>query len=391
MPKKSDPLLLIIPILLTGIGLLFIYSAGGSKFFLRQSIWFLISLFLLIIIARLLPRFLFVTAPPFYIGAIFLLIFTLLFAPTSPRRWLSLGVLSLQGSELAKIATILMIGRYLSTCKRKGLIEIGTVFLFALIPAFLVFAQPNLGSSVIFLIFPFVILLWDGVPLLTLLLILSPLLSLIFSFSLYIWVPYIAFLSLYLLWRKEMIAFLTAVTSNSIVGLLTPLLWHGLKEYQRQRIIGFLAPWIDPKGVGWQMIQSRIAFGSGRLIGKGIFAGTQKKLAFLPAPHTDFIVSVVGEAIGFVGIFLLLTLYLLLSLRILFLARECRSRFASLVVIGIFGLLTYHWFVNIGVAIGILPVTGIPLPFVSYGGSSLLSFFIGIGILISISRYRYER
>lgn len=124
--------------------------------------------------------------------------------------------------------------------------------------------------------------------------------------------------------------------------------------------------------------------------GKGLFAGTQKKLAFLPAPHTDFIVSVIGEEIGFSGIIIVSTLFLILSLKILSLARETKNQFASLVAIGIFGVLTCHWFVNIGVAIGILPVTGIPLPFISYGGSSLFSLFLGIGILVSISRHRFE-
>ncbi|HIE05818.1 MAG TPA: rod shape-determining protein RodA [bacterium (Candidatus Stahlbacteria)] len=390
MAKKVDPWLFIIPIVLTAIGFLFIYSTGGERFFLRQLTWFLISIITCIIVSKISPRFLLGIATPFYLISIGLLILTIIFARSSPRRWLDLGIFSFQPSEIAKVATILMMARYLSTRKIKGVIEVSTAFAIAIVPALLIFVEPNLGSSVIFLVLPFAILYWFGLPLLTLLLILSPLISIIFSFSIFIWAPYIILLAIFLIWRREMISLISTLLANSIVGLLTPLLWHGLKEYQRQRIIGFLAPWIDPKGIGWQTIQSRIAYGSGMFAGKGLFAGTQKKLAFLPAPHTDFIVSVIGEEIGFLGILLVTTLFIIFSLRMLSLASEAKNRFASLTAIGIFALFTYHWFVNIGVAIGILPVTGIPLPFISYGGSSLFSFFVATGILISISRYRFE-
>lgn len=390
MSKKADPWLVIIPVTLTIIGLLFVYSAGGEKYFIRQISWFVVSLIIMIVASRLSPRFFLALATPFYLISISLLFLTLILAKTSPRRWLDLGFFTFQPSEIAKIATILMLARYLCSKKIKGLIEVGSIFAIALVPALLIFVEPNLGSSVIFLIMPFIVLLWDGLPLLTLFLILSPLLSIILSFSIFIWAPYIVILTVFLVYRKEMIALIASLSANSVVGLLTPLLWHGLKEYQRQRIIGFLAPWIDPKGIGWQTIQSRIAYSSGMFFGKGLFAGTQKKLAFLPAPHTDFIVSVIGEEIGFSGIIIVSTLFLILSLKILSLARETKNQFASLVAIGIFGVLTCHWFVNIGVAIGILPVTGIPLPFISYGGSSLFSLFLGIGILVSISRHRFE-
>ena len=390
MSKRPDPNLIILPVVITLLGLIFIYSASGDKFLIKQLIWFGIASTIFFLISRTSPRFLMEITFPFYIITVILLLLTLFLATRIPRRWISLGLFSFQPSELAKVATILMISRYLSQRRRKSIIEVGIVFLIAILPAILVFMEPNLGSSIAFLVFPFAILLGDGMPLFLVFLILSPILSIVLSFSILVWAPYIIILTFFLIRRREPITLLTTLTANSIVGLFTPLLWHGLKEYQRQRIIGFLAPWLDPKGIGWQTIQSRIAFGSGQFFGKGLLAGTQKKLSFLPAPHTDFIISVIGEELGFLGVLFAVSLLFILSLRILKLARETKNRFSALASIGIFSLITYHWFVNIGVAIGILPVTGMPLPFISYGGSSLLSFFLGMGILVAISRFRFE-
>jgi rod shape determining protein RodA len=189
--------------------------------------------------------------------------------------------------------------------------------------------------------------------------------------------------------RKKLTEILYHFIVNPIAGLITPLIWHSLKSYQQKRIIAFLSPWVDPQGISWQSIQSKIAIGSGRLFGKGFLSGTQKKLEFLPERHTDFIFSCIGEEFGLVGILITGLLYIFLFYKLLRIARETKNKFLSLVVIGIMSWFWYQTFINAGMTLGILPITGVPLPFISYGGSALLSCFIGIGIVLSIIRGKY--
>ena len=169
-----------------------------------------------------------------------------------------------------------------------------------------------------------------------------------------------------------------------------PLAWNSLKEYQQQRIVSFFSPWVDPRGMSWQIIQSKIAIGSGRIIGKGFLSGTQKKLEFLPERHTDFIFSCLGEEFGLIGIILVLALFVFLLYRLLVLAKETKNKFAGLVTIGVFAWLGYQTFLNIGMTMGLLPITGVPLPFVSYGGSSLLTCFMAIGICLAILKTKFN-
>ena len=177
---------------------------------------------------------------------------------------------------------------------------------------------------------------------------------------------------------------------NIAMGLLTPVLWNHLKPYQRDRIKIFLNPEADPRGAGYQTIQSKVAIGSGGGMGKGFMQGSQTQLRFLPEQHTDFIYAVIGEEFGFVGALSGLILYFILLIRGVQIASLVRSKFNSIVAIGIVTLIAFHMIINIGMTVGLLPVTGLPLPFVSYGGSALVTNMVMIGILLNFYRNRYE-
>jgi rod shape determining protein RodA len=174
------------------------------------------------------------------------------------------------------------------------------------------------------------------------------------------------------------------------MGVVTPLAWKSLKDYQRDRILVFIHPDLDPRGAGWHVLQSKIAIGSGGLWGKGYLQGTQKKLAFLPEQHTDFIFSTLGEEFGLLGAVAVLGLYTIVITRGIKIAREARNPFGSLLAAGLVAVLAYHVFLNIGMTVGILPITGIPLPFLSYGGSALFCMLVAVGVLLNIGLRRYE-
>ena len=178
---------------------------------------------------------------------------------------------------------------------------------------------------------------------------------------------------------------------NIIVGILTPLLWNQLHEYQRHRILTFLGIELDPHGFSYQVIQSKVAIGSGGFLGKGLLKGTQTQLRFLPEQHTDFVFSVIGEELGFLGSLLVMILFLVLLLRGIYIAAKVRNKFSGLMVIGATAILGYHIIVNIGMTVGMMPVTGLPLPFLSYGGSSLIVCMTLTGMIInaSIRRFKY--
>jgi rod shape determining protein RodA len=242
-------------------------------------------------------------------------------------------------------------------------------------------------------------LYWGGMRRIAIFCVISPLLSVIFSFE-PLWqggTPYI--FAVFIISSTAAIHYLitriwltiTMVGVNLSAGLITVYLWdHFLRPYQKNRILTFLDPESDRLGAGWNIIQSKISIGSGGLTGKGFLEGTQTKYEFLPAAHTDFIFSVIGEELGFVGTAVVLALFLFIIIRILHIATMTRNRFYSLIAIGLVSMLTFHVFVNIGMTIGVMPVTGLPLPFISYGGSSLMANIIAIGLLLHVYVYRHE-
>ncbi|UCG93182.1 MAG: rod shape-determining protein RodA [candidate division WOR-3 bacterium] len=391
MFKKIDHKILAPVIILSIVGLLMIFSTAGLSYALRQGIWFIVALSLALTFSKVSPR-IWYNISPFIYAVTIILLFVILFSHgVYPKRWFRLGWFSFQPSEFAKLATILILANFLA--RRKKMESFADMFiplLIATIPAALIFVEPDLGAAQIFFPILIVMLYWGGMPGAKIFIFFSPIISAAASFSIYIWVFYIIALTVFLYFHRQLGDFVYGLVSNSLAGLTMPIVWHSLKAYQQKRIISFFSPWVDPQGMSWQIIQSKIAIGSGRLFGKGFLSGTQKKLEFLPERHTDFIFSCLGEEFGLIGITLTLLIIVYLLYRIIVLVKETKNRFSSICACGICAWLGYQTFLNIGMTIGLLPITGVPLPFISYGGSSLLASFMAIGVCLAITKSKLE-
>jgi rod shape determining protein RodA len=254
------------------------------------------------------------------------------------------------------------------------------------VPWLLIMKQPDLGTGIVFVGFAFAMLFWSGVSWPLLVLVASPVVSLILTFSVQVWGAWFLLLLALVLWYKPYLyeGIFLAVT-NVVFGVLAPIIWDRLAPYQQKRLLVFLNPEIDRRAAGYHVLQSQIAIGSGGLFGRGYTQGPQKRLAFLPAQHTDFIFAVVGEELGFIGVLLAFTLFLLLFLRVTKIAERANDSFSSLVAFGLLASWFVHVLVNVGMTLNLMPITGIPLPFFSYGGSFMLASWIAVGLLVRIS------
>ncbi|MEN9234286.1 MAG: rod shape-determining protein RodA, partial [Gloeomargarita sp. DG02_1_bins_92] len=307
------------------------------------------------------------------------------------ERWIAIGGFHLQPSEFAKVAVILTLAAVLEQSRAPALWTIGQAAAVVALPWILVFVQPNLGTALIFVAITLGMLYWANIPLAWIILLLSPLVSaILLSLSVPLWGVWVAVMALVgwfsLPWPQ--IGGLTALVVNLISGQLGQVFWGLLKDYQRDRLILFLDPDKDPLGGGYHLIQSRIAIGSGGLWGQGLFQGSQTQLSFIPEQNTDFIFSVIGEELGFVGSMIVLFLFWLISLRLVLIARSARDGFGSLIAIGVLSMLIFQVVINIGMTIGLAPITGIPLPFLSYGRSAMLANFIALGLVQSVANHR---
>ncbi len=351
--------LLGLAILIGCLGLLVLYSAVTAEtpepqkvIFFKQLVWFASALVALVISFTFNYKMLDRYGHLIYLGCILLLIWVLLFGKYvgGSRRWVFLGPVSIQPSELVKIAVIIMLARYFSKdANTRGftLRELIRPFILSLIPFLLIVKQPDLGTAgLIFLI----------------------------AGSITIFV------------KIERRSFIYLVVSCAAV---VPLVWFFLKEYQKRRILVFLDPDRDPLGAGYHIIQSKIAIGSGMLSGKGFLKGTQNALSFLPEEHTDFIFSVLAEEWGFIGSVIVILLFLMLILWGLNVAQGCREPFGTILAVGITSMFFWQVIINISMTMGLMPVVGVPLPFISYGGSSVLTTAIGIGLLMNVSMRRF--
>jgi rod shape determining protein RodA len=402
--RNFDLILLGLCILLCFAGILAIYSAtiefpGLSGLHHDQIKWFLVGFTLMTVAVLVHYRTFEALAWVFYGSAIVLLFLVLSSnaAGFKAQRWLEFGFIRFQPSEIAKIATIFALARFLSHRKRDPtrFRELVRVFILVLIPMLLVLKEPDLGTSLVFAAIAFPMLYWAGVPLLTLVYILSPVIGLIIavvtSFSLLPWTLFmITLFGLLFLTHTRLVTSGLVIAMNLITGLVTPSIWNKLHSYQKQRILAFLDPEGDPLGSGYQIIQSKVAIGSGKLIGRGFLNGTQKKLEFLPEQHTDFIFSVVGEELGFIGSLIILLLLWMLIVKMIHVAANHRNGFASLVAVGMASVLMIHVFVNVGMTVGLLPITGLPLPFFTYGGSFLVVVMFMLGMVMNFQMRRHD-
>lgn len=386
--KRIDLGVVIPVVLLTACGMLIVYSTGGSHYFVRQLLFLPVALAGLLCAYALPRRFFQGLSEAAYVAILVLLVLVVLLGTGSgSRRWFMLGPVAFQPSEFAKLAAILLLAKHLSA-RRTVDFNPKSLFLpvaICLAPALLILIEPDLSTALVLGAVLAAMLYWSGLTALQVLLLFTPLIAFAAGFSLYAWIPFFVFLGVVMLLRMSLAHALAALGVSIFFGLLSPLSLHLLKGYQADRIRNFLAPWLDPHGVGWNAIQSRIAIGSGQLLGKGMLRGTQSRLGFLPNRHTDFAFSCVGEEFGFVGSIVLLGLFTLLVRRTLVIGRASRDRFGSLVCVGCAAVLGYQVFVNVGMLLGLLPITGIALPFISYGGSSLLLSYVMVGLVLNVA------
>jgi rod shape determining protein RodA len=398
--RDLDYFLLIPALLLCGTGLLCIYSAtyqGGEDLqfnFTKQLIHFGIGIILMVTIILIPLRLIDGVAILLYSVTIVLLVLVLAAGSVryGAQRWFTIGPFSLQPSEIAKIAGIICIARMLalSRVNPAHIANIVITFALTLIPMFLVIKQPDLGTALCIGSVALPILYWHGISLFSIFVMFSPIATVLvhigsgYSFEAFILTLFIILGILYFSKRKTGII-LAVFALNIIVGLSSEPLWDSLKDYQKERILNFIDPERDTQGSGYQVRQSKIAIGAGGLTGKGLLEGTQTQLKFLPEQHTDFIFTVVGEEFGFAGAFILLALFGIMIFRLILIADVVDDKFANLTLIGIASLFSFQVIVNIGMTTGVMPVTGIPLPFLSYGGTALWTNLSLIGIALNIS------
>ncbi len=391
LPGIGDPPLLVLMLLTTALGIAMIYSAGqvevrsiATGIWVRQLVWLGIALVAFAVATRVPLRWLEWFAPWMYGISIGLLLLVLAVGTGPNGSWLELGPGRLQPAEAAKLGTIFLLARLLGDRDQDfaGLSQLWKPVAVVLVPFALVLLQPDLGSALVFGVILIAALFWAGVPLDKIFLLVSPAVSLLLGFNWVVWgvwfLVIVAFLYLNRPFIGESIA---VILANFAGGALTIPLWNSLAAYQQNRLLVFLDPEVDPKGAGWHLIQSKVAIGSGGMFGQGFASGPQKRLAFLPEQHTDFIFSVVGEELGFLGVALFLALFAAILWRILRIAVSAPGDFGSTVTFCLFAVLLAHLIVNLGMTVGLMPITGLPLPLVSYGGSFLLLLYAGFGVI----------
>lgn len=368
--------------------MLAVYSAGGTRYLVRQLVFLPVAVAGLLA-AWFVPRRVMHGTSIWFYGAIVLLLGLVLFLGAGPgsRRWFVLGPVAFQPSEFTKLAVILLLARHLAGRRSLELSfrSLAVPVLICLAPAVLIVVEPDLSAALTLGAILAAMLYWQGLRPLHLLLLFIPLLSFAAGFSLWTWIPFFVFLAVIMLTRTNLFKAVITLAFSSFFALLSPLSLRLLRDYQADRIRSFLAPWFDPHGVGWNAIQSRIAIGSGQLFGKGFLCGTQNRLGFLPNRHTDFVFSGLGEEFGFIGALFLLGLLAFLIRRLLVIARHERDNFSSLLCVGCAAVIGYQAFINIGMLLGIMPITGVALPFISYGGSSLLLSYVLVGLVLNVS------
>jgi len=394
--QRLDWSLISIVLLLSGIGIAMVYSATANdpiawykSFWFRQIIHFVIGWGLAITILITKPRFWYNIAYPFYIVTLLALMFVLFVGGEESHgagRWIGLGFFHIQPSEFAKIGYLLVLSRYLSNTS----VSLARPLSFAvpgmlfIVPFLLVLKQPNLSTALVFCATTLVCFYWAGLKLSDLFLLLSPGLSVLATMNQLAWGGLMA-LVLFVMWKRKLPLFMTVVllALNVGAGFGSFMVWNSvLEEHQRSRILTFADPMRDPKGAGYQVIQSKVTIGSGGIFGKGYGSGSQTNLAFLPEEHTDFIFSVLGEQFGFVGCALVLFLFFLLILRAMSICQVHGHPFVNLMAVGSATILFFHVFVNVAMTLGMAPVTGLPLPFMSYGGSFVMTSMILVGFLL---------
>ena len=388
--------IIIFTTMLTILGLISLFSISMDQFdevgittFTKQ-LFFLIPAFVGFITILFIPKYMIHKYIYFAYSLMLMLILTPFLFETiaGTHRWINFGLpVSIQPSEFAKLIVVVALARYLSdhNLQMKRFMTILFPILIALIPAVIVLQQPDLGTAIILLTPILPMLYWVGARPFHLFILVAPLLSIATAFhttSFTLWA--IVMGSIIYLTQPRLFFGVMLYFGNIFLGLLSPFLWNSLRPYQQKRILTLFNPELDPLGAAYQTIQSKVAIGSGGFFGKGLGSGTQTHLKFLPVQESDFIVSVIGEEFGFITIAIMLIVFSIFMLKIVKLAFLAKERFPGLVLIGIATIFMAHVFVNTAMSTGMIPVKGLPLPFISAGGSFLLSCFIMIGLIMKM-------
>lgn len=393
---------IVVPVLiLISFGTLAIYTStinsDVSENFYRQVMWVVISIALAISLFFINLKTFQILAILLYGVSIVLLIAVLVVGKEvyGSKSWLFIGPIGIQPSELTKYTAILMVASYLSIQKsgRSAMIQLIIAMAFLLFPVGLILLQPDTGTALVFIGMSVPLLFWLGLDDLFTFMLVSPILSAAFAFfNFYLFIGFVILGIFFIFYRKSLLlqAFYY-ITTNIAAGFGTVFfIQQVLLPHQRKRLEILMDPFIDPKGAGYNVIQSEVAIGSGGLFGKGFMHGTQTQLGFLPKQWTDFIFCVISEEYGFVGSMILILTFGVLMWRLLNLASRIKHRFASIFLMGMLLVISIHLFINLGMTMGLLPIIGIPLPFVSYGGSSMLTFMAFTGTALAIYAQRKE-
>ncbi|CAN5801090.1 rod shape-determining protein RodA [soil metagenome] len=401
LTSLGDPVLFALVVLLAFFGVAMVYSAGimdvpsayVAGAWRLQLLWFALALLAIPLVLRVPVSMLETVAPPLYAVALVLLALTLVIGTgvgtaEGVPRWIVLGPIRIHTAEFAKIPVILMLARVLGEWREPPttLWALWKPIAVVLVPMGLVMLQPDLGTAIVFSFILIATLFWAGTPLRMMFFLVSPALALFLAFNTWVWGAWITIVAAGLFLARPRVAEAASVfVANVAAGAIALPFWDSLAQYQKNRILVFLDPSIDPRGAGYNLIQARVAIGSGGWSGKGFLEGTQKRLAFIPEQHTDFIFAIVGEEWGFLGVAAVILIFALVFWRLVRIASRTADPFASLVPFGLFASWFIHVFVNTGMNIGIMPITGIPLPFISYGGSFLLVNLLAMAIVQRIA------
>jgi len=407
--KEIDWPVLIIWLCLSVIGLIAIYSATQGPVaeflpqhiqnnFTKQLLWIGLSLLLLIGVQFIHPRTFIEGSYIFYGISLILMVLTLLFGVevNGAKSWLNIGPIRLQASEFMKITTIFAVGNYLTNRRNSSAQNMKSALfsvLLIFIPITFLIMQNDMGTALVFISMIPVLLFWSGLPYEISLFMISPAIIgylTIINITWGIIAAVIITLIIFFMHQNKWVSFASFVLGIVVIAGIHIALVEVLQPHQKARIQAFTNPTFDPQGAGWNVIQAKTAIGSGGVFGKGFLEGTQTQLRFLPEQWTDFIYCVIGEEFGFIGSVTVLLLFLLLFLRLLSLVGRQKNAFSQITIVGFTAILFIHFLINIGSAIAILPVIGLPLPFVSYGGSAFISNTLMLAICINLNLYKRQ-
>lgn len=401
LQDKFDLMIFIPMLILIAAGLLAIYSstinhpkANGN--FDKQLIFFVCSILIFFVIYFLPQQTFRFFSIPAYLVSLFFLVAVLAFGKVvyGAKSWFGIGGLGFQPSELAKLGTILFLAFWLSYKQRdiNNIKDIGLSLLIGFIPIILIMLEPDTGTSIVFFFITLALVYWSGINLFGLFVVLSPGVSVFASLlglPYFITILVLVIVALFI-FKRDLFNSATIFVVNLSTGFFFEYAYRILKPHQQLRIMSFLDPNADPLRSGYNAIQAKVAIGSGGLLGKGFMEGNQTQLRFIPEQWTDFIFCVIGEEFGFIGSMIVIICFFFIFYRLLKLASQSKDTYSSLVTIGILMLLFIHFAINIGMNVGLTPVIGLPLPFLSYGGSSLLIDVVMLGIAMNFYRNRKQ-